>query len=88
MSGKGFAARVEDVTTPAVADFAGGSLGFRVRMIGLDADKAAANALLARVGRGFHRLRRLHRVGRRLDRPRSVARSGTHHRPFLASAHK
>ncbi|WP_324608700.1 hypothetical protein [Streptomyces sp. NRRL S-1824] len=86
MSGKGFAARVEDVTTPAVADFAGGSLGFRVR-IGLDADKAAANALLARVGRGFHRLRRLHRVGRRLDRPRSVARSGTH-RPFLASAHK
>ncbi|MET7632013.1 phosphodiester glycosidase family protein [Streptomyces sp. NPDC005078] len=48
LSGKGFAARVEDVTTPAVADFAGGSLGFRVR-IGLDADKAAANALLARV---------------------------------------
>ncbi len=31
-----------------MADFAGGSLGFRVR-IGLDADKAAANALLARV---------------------------------------
>src|SRR4051794_3933380 len=28
----GFAARVEDVTTPAVADFAGGHLGYRVRV--------------------------------------------------------
>jgi hypothetical protein len=48
LSGKGFVTRVEEVATPAVADFAGGTLGFRVR-IGLDADKAAANTLLARV---------------------------------------
>ncbi|MPZ82894.1 MAG: sporulation domain-containing protein [Actinophytocola sp.] len=48
LAGEGFTARVEQVTTPRVADFAGGTLGYRVR-IGLDADKAAADATLARV---------------------------------------
>jgi hypothetical protein len=32
LTDSGFTARAEDVTTPAVADFAGGSLGFRVRV--------------------------------------------------------
>jgi Phosphodiester glycosidase/SPOR domain len=44
----GFTARVEEVTTPRVADFAGGTLGYRVR-VGFEADKAAADAVLARV---------------------------------------
>lgn len=48
LAGKGLTARVEEVTSPAMADFAGGTLGFRVR-VGLDADKAAVNTLLARV---------------------------------------
>jgi hypothetical protein len=48
LSGKGFPARVEEVTTPRVADFAGGTLGFRVR-VGFDADKAAVDAVLAEV---------------------------------------
>jgi Phosphodiester glycosidase/SPOR domain len=41
----GFAARVEEVVVPAVADFAGGSLGFRVRVGGF-ADPAAADVTL------------------------------------------
>jgi phosphodiester glycosidase/sporulation related protein len=44
----GFTARLEEVTTPRVADFAGGTLGYRVR-IGLEHDKAAADAVLAQV---------------------------------------
>jgi hypothetical protein len=44
----GFEPRVEDVTTPRLADFAGGSLGFRVR-IGAHAAKAAADGQLAQV---------------------------------------
>jgi len=44
----GFAPRVEDVTTPRLADFAGGSLGFRVR-VGNHPTKAAADAALAQV---------------------------------------
>ncbi len=45
---QGFEARVEEVVTPATADFAGGSLGWRVR-VGRFADKAAADATLARM---------------------------------------
>ncbi len=53
LRGKGFSPRVEEVTTPRVADFAGGALGYRVR-VGFDADKAAADAVLAQVrGAGF-----------------------------------
>lgn len=48
LDGSGFSPRVEEVTTPPLADFAGGTLGFRVR-IGLDADKAVADATLAGV---------------------------------------
>lgn len=44
----GFDPRVEEVTTPRVADFAGGTLGFRVR-VGHFADKPAADALRAEV---------------------------------------
>ena len=39
----GFDARMEEVVTPAVADFAGGTLGWRVR-VGELADQAAADA--------------------------------------------
>jgi hypothetical protein len=48
LDGKGFTARVEPVTTPRVADFAGGTLGYRVR-IGLESAKGTADATLARV---------------------------------------
>jgi hypothetical protein len=49
----GFEPRVEEVTTPATADYAGGSLGFRVR-VGRVATKAESDALLARlVAAGF-----------------------------------
>lgn len=48
---RGFTARVEQVTTPAVADFAGGTLGFRVR-IGSFADPTEADATLAAVRAG------------------------------------
>ncbi|TDV46265.1 phosphodiester glycosidase family protein [Actinophytocola oryzae] len=44
----GFQPRVEDVTTPRLADFAGGSLGFRVRT-GAHPTKAAADAQLTQV---------------------------------------
>ncbi|MBA2774844.1 MAG: phosphodiester glycosidase family protein [Nocardioidaceae bacterium] len=44
----GFDARVEEVVTPATADYAGGSLGWRVR-VGRFADKAAADATLAQM---------------------------------------
>lgn len=44
----GFDPRVEEVTTPGVADFAGGTLGFRVRL-GHHPDKPAADAVLAAV---------------------------------------
>ncbi len=47
LAADGFPARAEEVTTPPLADFAGGTLGFRVRT-GLTADKAAADAVLAR----------------------------------------
>lgn len=45
---RGFSSRVEEVSTPPVADFAGGSLGFRVR-VGSHPDKAGADAQLAQV---------------------------------------
>jgi hypothetical protein len=49
----GFDPRVEEVRTPRVADFAGGTLGFRVR-VGHFPAKAGADALLAKVrARGF-----------------------------------
>src|SRR5262245_36962244 len=48
LSGHGFTPRVEDVVTPRVADFAGGSIGFRVRIGGFPA-KATADAQLAQV---------------------------------------
>jgi len=44
----GFEPRVEDVTTPRLADFAGGSLGFRVR-VGHHPTKALADTQLAAV---------------------------------------
>ncbi|AUH39900.1 phosphodiester glycosidase family protein [Streptomyces sp. CMB-StM0423] len=48
LTGAGFAARAEEVTTPAVADFAGGTLGWRVRVGSFDG-QAAANAERARL---------------------------------------
>lgn len=49
----GFDPRVEEVVTPATADYTGGSLGWRVR-VGAFPDKAGADALLARlVAAGF-----------------------------------
>ena len=44
----GFEPRVEEVTTPAVADYSGGSLGYRVR-VGDFAARAEADTELARV---------------------------------------
>ncbi len=44
----GFEPRVEEVVTPATADYAGGSLGWRVR-VGSFTDKASADAMLARL---------------------------------------
>ncbi len=44
----GFDARVERVTTPATADFAGGTLGWRVR-VGRFSERAGGDAELARV---------------------------------------
>ncbi|MEU1365187.1 phosphodiester glycosidase family protein [Streptomyces sp. NPDC005803] len=46
----GFDARAEEVTTPAVADYAGGSLGWRVR-VGLFGSQSAATAELTRLRR-------------------------------------
>jgi hypothetical protein len=48
LTAAGFTARVEEVTTPRVADFAGGTLGYRVR-VGNHPAKAAADAVLAQV---------------------------------------
>ena len=49
----GFEARVEAVVTPATADYAGGSLGWRVRVGQFD-DQAGADAVLAQmVAAGF-----------------------------------
>lgn len=48
LTAAGFAPRTEDVVTPRLADFAGGSIGFRVR-VGSHAAKADADAVLARV---------------------------------------
>jgi hypothetical protein len=48
LTAAGFAPRVEEVTTPRLADFAGGTLGYRVR-VGHHPTKAAADAVLARV---------------------------------------
>jgi len=44
----GFDPRVEEVVTPATADYSGGSLGWRVR-VGSFTDKAAADALRAQM---------------------------------------
>jgi hypothetical protein len=53
LSDLGYQPRVEEVVTPATDDFAGGSLGWRVR-VGAFASKAEADALLARlVAAGF-----------------------------------
>ncbi|GAA2305124.1 phosphodiester glycosidase family protein [Streptomyces kunmingensis] len=49
----GFDARAEDVVTPAVADFAGGSLGRRVRVGRFDS-QAAANAERGRLSAAGH----------------------------------
>ena len=46
----GFDPRVEEVVTPATADYAGGSLGWRVR-VGRLATKADADALVARLAK-------------------------------------
>ncbi|WP_326667845.1 phosphodiester glycosidase family protein [Streptomyces sp. NBC_01257] len=48
VGGDGFDARLEEVTTPAVADYAGGSLGWRVR-VGRFGAQSAATAELARL---------------------------------------
>jgi Phosphodiester glycosidase/SPOR domain len=48
LEGHGFTARVEEVTTPAVGDYSGGTLGFRVR-IGRYANPADADAALSAV---------------------------------------
>ncbi|HEY7596207.1 MAG TPA: phosphodiester glycosidase family protein [Actinophytocola sp.] len=48
LSDSGFSPRVEEVTTPRVADYAGGTLGYRVR-IAFEHDKATADAVLAQV---------------------------------------
>jgi hypothetical protein len=48
LRGKGFEPRVEDVTTPRLADFPGGSIGFRVR-VGRYPAKAQADAQLVQV---------------------------------------
>lgn len=45
VQGKGFDARAEHVTTPAVADYAGGSLGWRVRVGRFDSQSAASAEL-------------------------------------------
>ena len=47
----GLSARVEPVTTPPLADFAGGLLGYRVR-VGSFANKAGADAVVARLPAG------------------------------------
>jgi hypothetical protein len=44
----GFSPRTEEVTTPRLADFPGGTLGFRVR-VGAHATKAAADAALTAI---------------------------------------
>jgi hypothetical protein len=48
LTAAGFTPRVEEVTTPRLADFAGGTLGYRVR-VGNHPTKAAADAALARI---------------------------------------
>src|SRR5215217_6346723 len=45
LSQRGFTARVEEVVTPALADYPGGQLGFRVR-VGRYPDSAEADATL------------------------------------------
>lgn len=50
---RGFNARVEDVRTQAVADFAGGALGWRVRVGSYDSQSAAAAGLAALRKAGF-----------------------------------
>nr|WP_240929670.1 phosphodiester glycosidase family protein [Streptomyces coryli] len=49
----GFAARVEEVTTPAVADFAGGTLGWRVRVGSFGAQAAATEERGRLVAAGY-----------------------------------
>jgi phosphodiester glycosidase len=48
LTAAGFGPRVEEVTTPRLADFRGGTLGFRVR-VGTHAAKEAADAVLAEI---------------------------------------
>ena len=49
----GYSPRVEQVTTPATADYAGGSLGWRVRVGSFPAQPAAAQLLTRLVTGGF-----------------------------------
>ncbi|MFE6039957.1 phosphodiester glycosidase family protein [Streptomyces sp. NPDC056452] len=49
----GFDARVEEVTTPAVADYAGGTLGWRVRVGQFDSQSAATAELTRLRGDGY-----------------------------------
>ncbi|MFC9246094.1 phosphodiester glycosidase family protein [Streptomyces sp. NPDC057136] len=49
----GFDARVEEVTTPAVADYAGGTLGWRVRVGQFDSQSAATAELTRLRGAGY-----------------------------------
>ncbi|WP_329204045.1 phosphodiester glycosidase family protein [Streptomyces sp. NBC_00683] len=51
--GDGFDARVEEVVTPAVADYAGGTLGWRVRVGRFDSQSAATAELTRLRGDGY-----------------------------------
>ncbi|MFD4688978.1 phosphodiester glycosidase family protein [Streptomyces sp. NPDC058463] len=53
LQGDGFDARVEEVVTPAVADYAGGTLGWRVRVGRFDAQSAATAELTRLRGDGY-----------------------------------
>ncbi len=60
----GFQARVEQVTTPRTADYAGGTLGWRVR-IGTYDSQAAATSERARLRAAGHTGSAVYRLGRR-----------------------
>ncbi|MFD9541136.1 phosphodiester glycosidase family protein [Streptomyces sp. NPDC060022] len=53
VQGDGFDARVEEVMTPAVADYAGGTLGWRVRVGQFDSQSAATAELTRLRGDGY-----------------------------------
>ena len=77
----GFDPRVEEATTPATADYAGGRLGWRVR-VGLLPTRAEADAAPRPAGGGgVRRQHPVHRLGRPGDRPRAVAGPGADDRP-------